>query len=214
MKQEIKLREELCFWGHSMFERGLTFGASGNLSARLDEHTILMTPTNACLGTLNPECIAKLDQFGRHISGGSPTKETPMHLAMYRVRPQAGAIVHLHSTYATALSCLLDVDRDNAIPLLTPYVAMRVGKVPVLKYTHPGSQETGSLIEEAAAKHAAVLLENHGSVVSATNLQSAVFAAEELEETAKLAFLLQGRPTCVLSDQMIQELSTAFPINQ
>lgn len=191
MTDEARLRDEICLWGRSMFERGLTSGASGNLSARLPDG-VLLTPTNACLGFLDPARLSRLDAAGRHVAGDPPTKEVPLHLAVYQARPQAGGIVHLHSTHATALSCLADVSPTDAIPPITPYVAMRVGRVPVLPYTAPGSAEAAPLIEAAAHDHAALLLANHGPVVSASSFRAAVFAAEELEETARLLLLTRG----------------------
>lgn len=188
---ETKLRELMCFWGKSMFDRGLTSGSSGNLSARLDDG-FLVTPTNSCLGMLDPARLSKLDHDGKHRSGDPPTKEIPLHQSFYDARPQAMAIVHLHSTYATALSCRADIDRSDAIAPLTPYVLMRAGKVPVLPYTEPGSDEVRPFILAAAARHAGVLLANHGPVVSGTTFENAVFAAEEIEEAAKLMFVLSG----------------------
>ena len=116
------------------------FRLSGNLSARLADG-FLVTPTNSCLGFLEPARLSKLDAHGNPVSGDAPTKEIPLHMAFYEARPQAGGVVHLHSTYATALSCLEDIDPDDAIPAITPYVVMRVGRVPLLPYTRPGSAE-------------------------------------------------------------------------
>jgi hypothetical protein len=144
MSIESALRESLCRWGRSLFERGLTAGSSGNLSARLTDG-FLVTPTNACLGFLEPDRLAKLDPDGQPISGDKPTKEVPLHLSFYRARPQAGGVVHLHSTYATLLSCLADADPANMIPPITPYVVMRVGRVPLIPYTHPGSTDVAPL---------------------------------------------------------------------
>lgn len=189
---EQALRLDICRWGKSMFDRGLTFGSSGNLSARLADG-FLMTPTNSCLGFLEPARLSKVDAQGRHLSGDPPTKELPLHLAVYAARPDAFGVVHLHSTYATALSCLADTDVEDAIPPITPYVVMRVGRVPVLPYFQPGTAEIVPLIHSCAARHSAFLLANHGPVVAGTSFDAAVFAAEELEETAKLVMLTQGR---------------------
>lgn len=206
---EARLREQICHWGRSMFERCLTPGSSGNLSARLDDG-FLVTPTNACLGFLEPGRLSKLDPSGAHISGDAPTKEVPLHLAFYRVRPGANGVVHLHSTYATALSCLADADPDDLIAPITPYVVMRVGKVPLVPYTKPGSPEIEALIEARAKDHAAVLIANHGPVVSAKSFEAAVFAAEELEETAKLLLVLQGHKTRLLTSEQVQDLERSF----
>jgi 3-dehydro-4-phosphotetronate decarboxylase len=202
---EQSLRDEICRWGKSMFDRGLTFGSSGNLSARLDDG-FLVTPTNSCLGFLDPARLTKLDPAGGHLSGDKPTKEIPLHMAVYQARPQAMGIVHLHSTYATALSCLSDIDPMDAIPAITPYVVMRVGRVPMLRYVQPGSQDIAELVHAIAPDHSGFLLANHGLVISGESFRDAVFAAEELEETAKLVFLTRGQGARHLSDDEIAQL--------
>lgn len=203
--EERGLREEICLWGRSMFERGLTPGSSGNLSAKLPDG-YLVTPTGSCLGFLDPAKLSKLDVAGNHVAGDPPTKEVPLHLAFYEERPQAGGVVHLHSTYATALSCLEGIDPANALRPITPYAVMQLGPVPVLPYARPGSTGVGDLVRGAAAGHAAVLLANHGPVVSAPTFRAAVFAAEELEETARLIVLMQGLQVRELSTDAIAEL--------
>jgi len=211
MNVETELRAEICLWGRSLFERGYTAGSSGNLSARLPDG-FLLTPTNSCLGFLEPERLAKLDLDGRHLSGDAPTKEVPLHMAFYEARPQAGGIVHLHSTYATALSCLEGLDPADTVPAITPYVVMRVDKVPLIAYTRPGSTAVKPLVAALAPQHAAVLLANHGPVVSAKTFRDAVFAAEELEETAKLAILTRNLPVRLLSREIIAELDATFTL--
>lgn len=208
---EASLREAMCRWGRSLFERGLTAGSSGNLSARLADG-FLATPTNSCLGFLDAGRLSKLGPDGSHIGGDRPTKEVPLHMAFYRARPAAGGVVHLHSTYATALSCLADTDAHDAIPPITPYVVMRVGRVPLVPYTPPGSAEAAPVIEALARAHAAVLLANHGPVVSAPSFEAAVFAAEELEETAKLAIVTKGIAVRHLTDEQIAELERLFTL--
>ncbi|MBZ9988871.1 aldolase [Mesorhizobium sp. BH1-1-5] len=203
--EEQQLRDEICRWGDSMFKRGYTAGSSGNLSARLPDG-FLVTPTNSCLGYLEPARLSKLDPAGVAVSGDAPTKEIPLHLAFYEARPQAGGVVHLHSTYATALSCLEDTDPEDTIPSITPYVVMRVGRVPLIPYTHPGSTDTGILVKTLAPDHAAVLLANHGPVVSGRSFRDAVFAAEELEETAKLVLLTRQMSVRRLSNDLVTEL--------
>lgn len=194
---EEALRAEICFWGRSMFERGLTFGSSGNLSARLDDG-FLVTPTGSCLGTLDPQRLSKLAADGSHVSGDRPTKEWPLHLAVYGERPAAGGIVHLHSTYATALSCLADTDPADALMPITPYATMQLGKVALVPYAAPGTEELAGFVRAAAGQHSALLMANHGPVVSAASFRAAVFAAEELEETAKLILLVGDRdPRCI-----------------
>ncbi len=206
---EAALRDELVKRGRSLFERGYTAGSSGNISARIDDGFIA-TPTNSCLGFLDPERLSKLDGQGAHLSGDKPTKELPLHFAFHETRPDAAAVVHLHSTYSTALSCLADVDPDDAVPPITPYVVMRVGRVPVVPYTRPGSAEVAPLIRAKAPDHAAILLANHGPVVSGTSLESAVFAMEELEETAKLVLLTRGLKVRHLSRGQIADLNAVF----
>lgn len=206
---EARLREEICRWGRSMFERGLTPGASGNLSVRLPDG-FLVTPTNACLGFLEPTRLSKLDPNGRHLSGDPPTKEVPLHMAFYEARPAANGVVHLHSTWATALSCLDEVDPDDALPAATPYVVMRAGRVPLLPYFRPGSAEMRAPVLAAAREHSAVLLANHGPVASGPSFQGAVFAAEEIEEAAKLNLILRHSPVRLLTATQIAELDAAF----
>ncbi len=200
------LRERLCRWGKSLFDRGLTGGSSGNITVRT-EAGFLATPTNSCLGFLDPAALSELDAGGAHVGGPKPTKEVPLHLAFYAARPSAGAVVHLHSTYATLLSCLADTDPDDAVPAVTPYVVMRVGRVPLLPYHAPGDAAIAPLIREKAAGAPAVLLGNHGPVVSGATLEAAVFAAEELEETAKLAILGRGQPLRLLAPAEIARLA-------
>lgn len=205
MTSETKLREQFCQWGKSMFDRGLTSGSSGNFSARLDDG-FLVTPTNACLGFLDPATLSKLDQNGNHVSGDRPTKEVPLHKAFYESRPQAMGIVHLHSTFATALSCLDGLDPGNVLPPLTPYVLMRVGVVPLVPYVEPGSIEIAAYIKAVASHHSAVLLANHGPVVSGTSFENAVFAAEEFEEAAKVYFLLKPYSATEISASHVKTL--------
>lgn len=205
MTTENSLREQICFWGKSMFDRGLTSGSSGNLSARLEDG-FLLTPTNSCLGFLDPDRLSKLDLSGHHVSGDKPTKGVPLHLSFYAARPQAMGIVHLHSTYATAVSCLNDIDPTNVLQALTPYVLMKIGVVPVLPYTEPGEDEIVPYILKAAPAHSAILLSNHGPVVTAKTFVDAVYAAEEFEECAKLSLILKNHPYKLIDDVNVQHL--------
>ncbi|MDB5522296.1 MAG: aldolase [Rhizobium sp.] len=208
---EQSIRNDIVKWGKSLFDRGLTAGSSGNISVRMEDGYIA-TPTNSCLGFLDPDRLSRLDADGKHISGDAPTKELPLHFAFYEGRPDCRAVVHLHSTYATALSCLADVDRTNAIPPITPYVVMRVGSVPVVPYTRPGSAEVKPLISAIVADHSAALLENHGPIVSGQSLDATVFAIEELEEAAKLAILTRGMPVRHLTQAAIDDLNRTFKL--
>ncbi len=208
---EQERREALVKWGGSLFVRGLTAGSSGNISLRLDDG-FLVTQTNSCLGFLEAARISKLSLDGEHLSGDAPTKELPLHFAFYEARPAARAVVHLHSTYATLLSCLADADPDDAIPPITPYVVMRVGRVPIVPYTKPGSPDVAPYIRDKAPDHAAILLGNHGPVVAGPSLEAAVFAAEELEETAKLVILARGLNVRHLSADAIADLNASFKL--
>ena len=210
-QDEAAARAGLVRWGRSLFERGLTPGSSGNISIRLADG-YLLTPTNSCLGFLSPERLSRLDADGRHIAGDAPTKELPLHFAFYEARPTARAVVHLHATHATALSCLADVDPADAIPPITPYVVMRVGRVPVVPYTRPGSADVAPLIRAKAPDHPAILLANHGPVVAGTSLEAAVFAMEELEETARLVLLTRGMAVRHLLAAEIADLETTFTL--
>ena len=206
---ESEAREALTRFSRSLFERGYAVGSAGNISFAVEDG-ILITPTNSCLGFLEPGRISKIDHSGRHLSGDKPSKEVFLHRAFYETRPGTGAVVHLHSTYATALSCLEDVDPEDAIPPLTPYVVMRVGRVKLLPYARPGDPKLGDMIRGLSGSHGGVLLANHGPVVAGNDLASAVYAAEELEETAKLVLLLRGLPTRGLNKKQVEELVRVF----
>ena len=204
-----ELREELVRLSRSLYDRGFSVGSAGNISVALPDGW-LMTPTNSCLGFLDADRISRLDRNWNHVGGDKPSKEVFLHRAFYETRPGTGAVVHLHSTCATALSCLDDVDPQDAIPPLTPYVVMCVGRVPLLPYAMPGDPASGDLIRGLEGRHPAVLLANHGPVVSGRDLRSAVHAAEELEETAKLAILLAGRGVRLLKDSDIKALKARY----
>lgn len=209
---EMRQREHMVEFGRSLFDRGLTAGSSGNLSVRLDDGWLL-TPTNASLGRLDPARLAKLDWNGRAISGDPPSKEALLHLAMYRERAGAAAIVHLHSTHSAAVSCMCGLNHADCIPPLTPYFVMKIGRLPLLPYHRPGDPALAGALGALARKHSAVLLANHGPVVSGASLEAAVYAAEELEETAKLFLLLRDVPARPLDAQQIDELKSAFGLD-
>ncbi|WP_027488870.1 3-oxo-tetronate 4-phosphate decarboxylase [Allorhizobium undicola] len=209
MRDETRIREDIVRLARSLYDRGYSVGSAGNISAAVDDG-ILMTPTNSCLGFLDPARISKLDRDGRHVSGEKPSKEVFLHRAFYETRPQTGAVVHLHSTFATALSCLADTNPDDCVPPLTPYVVMRVGEVKLLPYVRPGDEKMGDMIRELKGRYAAVLLANHGPVVSGKDITSAVYAAEELEETAKLLVMLRNCQTRLLTTEQVQELKIVF----
>ena len=207
-QNETKLREEICRLGESLFTRGLTFGSAGNISTRLEDGW-LMTPTNVSLGRLDPARLAKLDANGKLVSGEPPTKETFLHRAMYSERPQASAVVHLHSTYSVAVSALADIDAANVLPPITAYYVMRVGRLPLVAYCPPGDPALADAVQRLAGKHHAVLLANHGPVVAGSTLDAAANAIEELEETAKLFLLLQGSKVRLLTSEQVAALKPA-----
>jgi ribulose-5-phosphate 4-epimerase/fuculose-1-phosphate aldolase len=204
----MESRNELVRLARSLHERGLTRGTSGNLSARVDGG-VLVTPTNASLGELRTDDLALVSYAGEHLSGGHPSKEAFLHLAMLRARPHDSAVVHLHSTYATALSCLDDLDEEDALPPLTAYFVMKVGRVVRLPYFAPGDQALTETARQAAVSSRALLLANHGPIVSGPSLAQAVDAVEEVEETARLFFLLQGRQTRPVGRAEVARLSSS-----
>jgi len=202
---ERELREAIVAEGRSLFTRGLSPGTSGNISVRTQDGW-LMTPTNSSLGMLDPARLTRLDDDGRHVDGDAPTKEVALHLAMYAERPEANAIVHLHSTYAVAVACLEGADPDDVLPPLTPYYVMRVGRLALVPYARPGDPSLVELVRQRARDSHALLLANHGPMVAGTSLAAAASAIEEIEETAKLVLLLDGLPSRRLSAEQIAEL--------
>ena len=210
--EENLQREKIARLAHSLFSRGLTAGSSGNISVRLDDGWLL-TPTNACLGELDPARISHLDWSGQLLSGDPPSKEAFLHRSMYEERQSAGAIVHLHSTHSAAVSCMSGLDPENCIPPLTAYFVMKIGRLPLIPYFRPGDQALAAAIRALASRHHAVLLSNHGPVVAGTDLEAAIYASEELEETAKLFLLLRNTPTHCLNDDQIAELKAVFKLD-
>jgi 3-dehydro-4-phosphotetronate decarboxylase len=198
--------EDIATLGASIFARGLTPGRTGNLSCRIGDE-IVVTPTGASLGSLDPHQLAIIDLEGRSIRGAQPSKEAGMHAALYRARPTARGVVHLHSTHAVAVSCLADLDERSALPPLTAYFAMRVGRLPLVPFFAPGDPSLSIAVEELAREHHAMLLANHGSVVAAEDLLSAADAAEEIEETARLRLLLGDKPTRPLTSAQLSALA-------
>lgn len=209
---EARLREEICRFARSLFERGLTPGSSGNISLRLEDGGWLVTPTNASLGFLDPATLSRLDAQGRRLEGAAPTKEMPLHSALYDTRTKARAIVHLHSTHAVAVSMLPDVDPKSVLPALTPYSLMRAGQVALLPYFRPGDPAVAGAIRGLAGRYASVLLANHGPVVAGETLEAAVYAMEELEETAKLHLLLRNLNPRLLSPAQVADLVKVFGV--
>jgi len=206
---DSKMRDAICAMGKSIFQRGLTFGSSGNISVRTDDGW-LMTPTNVSMGDLDPARLSKLDQNGRLLSGDTPTKESFLHRVMYDERPKSGAVIHLHSTHSVAVSCLADVDPADVLPPITAYYIMRVGKLPLVPYFPPGDLGLAEAVRPLASRHHAVLLANHGPVVAGNTLSAASGAIEELEETAKLFLMLKNHKARFLTPEQVSELQQRF----
>ncbi len=207
ISEETRLRDEIVSIGKSLFDRALTAGSTGNISARLSDGSTLMTPTNASLGTLDAARLSLLDANGNHLSGDKPTKEAFLHRCMYCERAGANAVVHLHSTYSVAVSILDEIDPENVLPPLTAYYVMRVGSLPLIPYYAPGDDNLALAVKAQASRHHAVLLSNHGPVVAGSTLQNAQYACEELEETAKLYLMLEGRKIRPLTPEQVAELT-------
>jgi ribulose-5-phosphate 4-epimerase/fuculose-1-phosphate aldolase len=205
-----EIARSLVALGASLFDRSLTFGRTGNLSAKVGEDRILLTPTGVSLGALEADGLSVIDLDGRHVDGAKPSKEAFLHAAVYRSRPDTGAVVHLHSTHAVAVSCLADVDPADVLPPLTAYYVMRVGRLPLLPYHAPGDTSLQALAESTARDHRSFLIANHGSVVAAGDLATAADAAEELEETARLFLLLRGHGTRPLTHDQVADLHRRF----
>ena len=213
MSAEARLREDICRFAASLFARGLTAGASGNISARTADGGLLVTPTGSSFGALDPARLTLFDASMRRVSGDPPTKEMPLHAAFYETRgDRTGAVAHLHSTHSVALSVLPDTDPDNMLPPITAYGVMRLGKVRLLPYFMPGDPAMGDAIRGLAGKRSAVVLANHGPVVAGKDIEAAVNAIEELEETAKLTLLTRGMAPRLLTEKQIGQLVREFEV--
>lgn len=209
---EAALREQICLLAKSMFDRGLTGGSTGNISARTADGGLLVSPTGTSFGRLDPGRLSRFDAQGNHIDGDKPTKEMPLHAAFYDTRSTAGAVVHLHSCHSVALSMLPGVDPDNFLPPLTPYGIMKLGKVKLLPFFLPGDPAMGEAVRGLAGKRTAVMLANHGPVVAGKDIEATCNAIEELEDTARLALLTHGLNPRGLSDDQVQALVTKFDV--
>jgi ribulose-5-phosphate 4-epimerase/fuculose-1-phosphate aldolase len=212
MTSETKLREQICVLAKSIFDRGLTGGSTGNISARTEDGGLLVSPTGTSFGRLDPARLSRLDASGTLIDGDRPTKEMPLHAAFYDTRSSAGAVVHLHSCHSVALSMLPDIDPDNFLPPLTPYAIMKLGKVKLLPFFLPGDPAMGEAVRGLAGKRSAVMLANHGPVVAGKDVEAACNAVEELEDTARLALLTRGMTPRLLTAAQVRDLVTAFDI--
>ena len=212
MKTDNALRELICTLAKSMFDRGLTGGSTGNISARTSDGGLLVSPTGTSFGRLDPARLSHFDASGRLVSGDQPTKEMPLHAAFYETRSTAGAVVHLHSCHAVALSMMPDADADNFLPPLTPYAIMKLGKVQLLPFFRPGDPAMGDAVRGLAGKRSAVMLANHGPVVAGKDVEAACNAIEELEDTARLAMMMRGVQASMLTPAQITDLVTHFDV--
>ena len=212
MSADATLREQICTLAKSMFDRGLTGGSTGNISARTPDGGLLVSPTGTSFGRLDPGRLSQFDASGTLIGGDAPTKEMPLHNAFYETRSAAGAVVHLHSCHSVALSLMPDVDADNFLPPLTPYAIMKLGKVKLLPFFMPGDAAMGEAVRGLAGKRSAVMLANHGPVVAGKDVEAACNAIEELEDTARLAMMTRHMNARALNDEQVQALVTKFDV--
>lgn len=212
MSDEARLRERICDLARSMFDRGLTAGSTGNISARTADGGLLVSPTGTSFGRLDPARLARFDASGQQTDGDRPTKEMPLHAAFYETRSSAGAVVHLHSCHAVALSTLTEVDQDDFLPPVTPYAIMQLGRVTLLPYFRPGDPAMGHAVRGLAGKRSAVMLANHGPVVAGKDVEAACNAIEELEATARLALLTRGLNPRMLSAEQVRVVVTTFDV--
>ncbi len=206
------LREQICLLAKSMFDRGLTGGSTGNISARTEDGGLLVSPTGTSFGRLDPARLSHFDASGRLIDGDPPTKEMPLHAAFYETRSTAGAVVHLHTCHSVAWSMMPDVDADNFLPPMTPYAIMKLGRVKLLPFYRPGDPAMGEAVRGLAGKRSAVMLANHGPVVAGKDVEAACNAIEELEDTARLAMLMHGIPARMLDAAQVRDLVAHFDI--
>jgi ribulose-5-phosphate 4-epimerase/fuculose-1-phosphate aldolase len=212
MTAETRLRDQICLLAKSLFDRGLTGGSTGNISARTEDGGLLVSPTGACFGRLDPARLSRFDAQGVLVGGDMPTKEMPLHSAFYETRSTVGAVVHLHSCHSVAWSLMPDVDPDNFLPALTPYAIMKLGKVKLLPFYMPGDPAMGDAVRSLAGKRTAVMLANHGPVVAGKDIEAACNAIEELEDTARLAILMRGYDARTLTPEQVQGLVTKFDV--
>ena len=208
MTPETRVREEICTVGASLYQRGYTVGAAGNISARLDDGW-LITPTDACLGRLDPAELAKVDLAGNWVSGAKPSKTLALHQGIYQADPAARGVVHTHSTHLVALTLAGVWRQDEVLPPITPYQVMKVGRVPLIPYRRPGDPVAAAQVAALAAQVRGALFERLGPVVWERSVSHASHALEELEETARLLLMSDPRPA-PLSEDAIEELRATF----
>ena len=210
--KESHLREQICLLAKSMFDRGLTGGSTGNISARTEDGGLLVSPTGTSFGRLDPGRLSRFDAVGTFLGGDAPTKEMPLHSAFYDTRSTAGAVVHLHSCHSVAWSMMPVANADDFLPPLTPYGIMKLGRVKLLPFFLPGDPAMGDAVRGLAGKRSAVMLANHGPVVAGSDVEAACNAVEEMEETARLAMLMRGIDARMLSDAQVRDVVTKFDI--
>jgi ribulose-5-phosphate 4-epimerase/fuculose-1-phosphate aldolase len=210
--REAKLREMICDLARSMYDRGLTGGSSGNISARTEDGGLLVSPTGSSFGRLDPGRLSRFDAKGVHVAGDKPTKEMPLHSAFYDTRSTAGAVVHLHSCHSVALSLMDGEPADNWLPPLTPYAVMKLGKVQLLPFFLPGDPAMGDAVRGLAGKRSAVMLAHHGPVVAGKDVEAACYAIEELEDTARLSLLTRGMGARSLTDAQVWQVVKKFGV--
>ena len=206
------LREMICALAKSMYDRGLTGGSTGNISARTSDGGLFVSPTGTSFGRLDPGRLSHFDVAGVLIDGDKPTKEMPLHSAFYDTRSTAGAVVHLHSCHSVALSMMPDVDADNFLPAVTPYGIMKLGKVKLLPFFLPGDPAMGEAVRGLSGKRCAVMLANHGPVVAGKDIEAACNAIEELEDTSRLAMMTRGFDPRMLTQAEQQAIITKFDV--
>jgi len=183
---ERTLRHFICVIGSRLYQRGYISGSEGNISARLDAQHLLCTPGSVSKGFLRPEQICLVDASGNPVAGQpKPTSELPMHVAIYRAQPAAGAVIHAHCPYATALGVA-----GRTLPRgLLAEVEVFLGEVPLLPYETPGTEKLAEQVAAASTRHHAMMLKNHGIVVWAETLEKAWLLAETLEACCRVAWL-------------------------
>jgi 3-dehydro-4-phosphotetronate decarboxylase len=201
--------EQLCELGSSLYDRGYAFAATGNISLR-HEGKIWITPTGKSLKGLTPDQLAAIDESGSPLNNNRPSKEYPFHLAAYTNRRDVSAVVHLHSPYSVAVSCLDQLDEKEPLPAITPYYIMRVAPLGIIPYFRPGSPDLGEAVGKASISHNCMLLRNHGSICLGSTLNEAADRTEELEQTARLFFILKDEKVRILKREEITELENTF----
>lgn len=209
MLNEKQAKEKIVLYAKSIFNRGLTSGASANMSVKIDNGWVI-TPTNTCFGFLDVDSMSVIDKNGDLLHGEKPSKEFLLHMRMYEKRPQDTCIIHLHSTWATSFSCLPVADESNIVPTYTPYLTMRLGPIARIPYFSPGDKKLADAISEVAGRHAGVIMANHGPIVSAETVEKALYGMEELEESCKIALILMEKNAIELCPEQIKELMIRY----